>query len=255
MRRDIYTTYLEAGGVAFAWIGALVAPIFLTTGLEEGLTANFYIGIAALFIVFLAIYDGIKGLKRGVYSDFWVRAVVPLVLVLLSLLMFGCLGQSTDLSLRQYLDPITGEQQVLQKYEIGPWSVYAYPGSEGAFIMLTKHGKPLVSVTDLESRAVFVHSENSNIAVTVTDEGADGEFNRIEYGSNHFFARDSNFDGWIDSLTLDGQTQIWLENEWREVFSGETEGGSRAHFVDIASSLHRVVFKDGSWRIAPEIDQ
>lgn len=178
-----------------------------------------------------------------------------LTLISLIPLTLGCSAdRAGDIHLRQYSDPLTGEQGVLQLHEIGPWSLYTYPGDEDAVLMVTKHGKPLVSISDLDSRIVVIHSANPAVsAATLIDEELDGDFNRIDYGSDSFFAQDSNFDGWIDSLTIDGRTLIWLDDQWLELISYETKGRTPEHFVDMATGRHRVVLKDGSWRFAPEI--
>ena len=81
MSRDLYTTYIGAKAVALAWIGAAFGPIFLAIGLEGGFSAHFYVGAVSLAIVFLAVLEGIKGLRHGVRSDFWACAVVTLVLL------------------------------------------------------------------------------------------------------------------------------------------------------------------------------
>ncbi len=181
------------------------------------------------------------------------------LLALISLIPFaiGCSPErSAEVSLRQYSDPVTGERQVLQAHEIGPWSVYTYPGDENALIMVTKHGKPIVSIGDSGSRVVMVHSANSSLsAATLVDEEIDGEFNRIEYGNGSFFAQDLNFDGWIDTLSVDGRTLIWLDNQWLELVSHQTEDRRARHFVEIASVRHRVVFREGSWRIADKAEE
>lgn len=90
MSRDIYTTYIGAKAVSLAWIGAAFGPIFLAIGLDGGFNAHFYIGVVSLATVFLAVLDGIKGLRHGVLSDFWACAVVPIVLLVMGVGLAWC---------------------------------------------------------------------------------------------------------------------------------------------------------------------
>ena len=81
MDRNLYTTYIGAKGVAFAWIGALFGPVFLLIGFSNEFSAHFYVGGTALLIVLVSISDGFKGLKYGIKSDFVVFAVLPMILL------------------------------------------------------------------------------------------------------------------------------------------------------------------------------
>lgn len=164
--------------------------------------------------------------------------------------------QATDAKLQQYTDPLTGEQAVLRMQEIGPWSIYTYPGDENALIMVTKNGKPVISVSDLDSRMILVHSSNPSLsAVSLIDNEMDGEFDQIDYGNGIFLAQDYDFNGWIDSLSIDGRTLIWVDSQWLELISKEIEGGKHERYVQMESGPKRVVLKDGSWHVEPEKGQ
>ncbi|PAU52488.1 hypothetical protein BZL42_24185 [Pseudomonas indica] len=79
MNRDIYTTFLGAKGVAFAWIGAALGPIFL--GFSSNQQEHLVFGIGALILVALSFGEGIRALKHGSMSDFLVYMIVPALLL------------------------------------------------------------------------------------------------------------------------------------------------------------------------------
>ncbi|HCS29175.1 MAG TPA: hypothetical protein DIW43_17080 [Spongiibacteraceae bacterium] len=90
MSRDIYQAFSGAKGVAFAWIGAVIGPIFLVIGLEPEYRAHLVVGVVSLLIVAASIFDGVKASS---WSGVIAFAVVPVILlaggVLLAILEAG----------------------------------------------------------------------------------------------------------------------------------------------------------------------
>ena len=81
MSRDIYQTFIGAKGVAFAWIGAIIGPIFLVIGLEPEYRAHLVVGVVSLLLVAASIFDGARALKASSWSGVIAFAVVPLILL------------------------------------------------------------------------------------------------------------------------------------------------------------------------------
>ncbi|MCG8428804.1 MAG: hypothetical protein MI754_15730 [Chromatiales bacterium] len=77
MSKDIYTTFIGAKGVAFAWIGAAIAPPFLVIGTNPEYRSHLAVGIAALVAVLLSVINGAKGLKAKSTSYFLVYTLIP----------------------------------------------------------------------------------------------------------------------------------------------------------------------------------
>ncbi len=83
MNNDLYTTYIGAKGVAFAWIGALIGPAFLLVGVIDKEIALSVIGVGSLAIVAASFHDGSQARKKRITSDYVVFTVVPGVLLLI----------------------------------------------------------------------------------------------------------------------------------------------------------------------------
>ncbi|WP_018417412.1 hypothetical protein [Teredinibacter turnerae] len=81
MSRDIYQTFIGAKGVAFAWIGAAIGPIFLVIGMAAEYRAHLAIGVVSLLLVAASIFDGVRALKANSWSGVIAFAVVPIVLL------------------------------------------------------------------------------------------------------------------------------------------------------------------------------
>ncbi|MFD1217963.1 hypothetical protein [Microbulbifer celer] len=81
MKKDIYSSYIGAKGVVFAWIGAALGPIFLLIGITENSFSHGFIGSLMLVVVLLSIKDGREARKAGVNSDFWVLTIVPIAIL------------------------------------------------------------------------------------------------------------------------------------------------------------------------------
>jgi len=82
MDKDPYTTFIGAKGVAFAWIGASIGPVFLLLGMNEAHRSHMVVGGVSLVLVALSIRDGIKSYRHGSISGFSAFAVVPIVLLM-----------------------------------------------------------------------------------------------------------------------------------------------------------------------------
>jgi len=85
MRRDFYTTFIGAKGVAFAWVGAFLGPVFIGIYLEARTNEHLWVGIGCLVISLLCIRDGLVGFKHGVVSDFVAYTFVTLVLLVVGI--------------------------------------------------------------------------------------------------------------------------------------------------------------------------
>ncbi|PHS62703.1 MAG: hypothetical protein COB09_14295 [Thalassobium sp.] len=81
MNRDIYQTFIGAKGVAFAWIGAAIGPIFLVIGLEPGYRVHLVIGVVSLLLVAASILDGVRALRANSWSGVIAFAVIPVMLL------------------------------------------------------------------------------------------------------------------------------------------------------------------------------
>lgn len=81
MKKDIYITFINAQGVALAWIGAIIGPLFLIVGLEENKKIHLLVGGVFLIIVAISIVEGIKAYNSGSKSDFLASTVIPSILL------------------------------------------------------------------------------------------------------------------------------------------------------------------------------
>ena len=88
MNRDPYITFIGAKGVAFAWIGSVLGPLFIISSLGNFKHANTYVGLVFLLIVVLSIRDGFKARKHGKISDFIALAIMPIVIPICCILWF-----------------------------------------------------------------------------------------------------------------------------------------------------------------------
>lgn len=82
MKKYAYQTFIGAKGVAFAWIGAVIGPLFLRIGLEPGYRGHLLIGIGSLLLVAVIISDGVKAFKGNSWSGCVAYAIVPSVLLI-----------------------------------------------------------------------------------------------------------------------------------------------------------------------------
>lgn len=88
MNRDPYITFIGAKGVAFAWIGSVLGPLFILSTFGDFKHANTYIGLVFILIVVLSIRDGFKAKKHGKTSDFIALAIMPIVIPIGCILWF-----------------------------------------------------------------------------------------------------------------------------------------------------------------------
>ena len=86
--RDPYITYMNAAGVAVAWIGSVLGPLFIFSTFGDFSHPNTYIGTALILVVLLSIKDGVKAKKNGNISGFIVMCLVPLILPCIVILSF-----------------------------------------------------------------------------------------------------------------------------------------------------------------------
>jgi hypothetical protein len=86
MKSDPYVTFIGAKGVAFAWLGVALGPVFLLIGLDKTHRIHLVIGLVSLMLVALSVRDGIKAYKHGSISGFSAFAVVPAVLLVVGVI-------------------------------------------------------------------------------------------------------------------------------------------------------------------------
>tara|TARA_R110001632_G_scaffold231530_1_gene370292 strand:- start:549 stop:809 length:261 start_codon:yes stop_codon:yes gene_type:complete len=79
---------MNAAGVAVAWIGSVLGPLFVLSTFGDFSHPNTYIGTALILIVLLSIRDGIKAKKNGNLSGFIAMCLVPLILPFIVILSF-----------------------------------------------------------------------------------------------------------------------------------------------------------------------
>ena len=79
-----YQRKISVTMVPHLWIGAAAWPFLLYVELSEPRIDGLYIGLAVLFIlgVIYSMYEGIRGLRNKVYSDFIMLALIPAMLPL-----------------------------------------------------------------------------------------------------------------------------------------------------------------------------
>ncbi|MEP0357357.1 hypothetical protein [Paraglaciecola sp.] len=87
-RRDPYITYMNAAGVAVAWIGSVLGPLFIFSTFGDFSHPNTYIGAALILVVLLSIKDGIKARKNRNISGFVAMCLVPLMLPFVVIISF-----------------------------------------------------------------------------------------------------------------------------------------------------------------------
>jgi hypothetical protein len=79
----MYQTFIGAKGVAFAWIGAAIGPVFFVIGLESEYRRHLAVGIVCFILVIVSIVDGFKALKAGSWSGVVAYSVVPFALLVI----------------------------------------------------------------------------------------------------------------------------------------------------------------------------
>ena len=75
-----YSAFLTVKAVAFAWIGALLFPMIVLMPIDHGM---FWVCLGAGFLALLSVIEGIRAWRKST-SDFYVRAIVPVTLLLIS---------------------------------------------------------------------------------------------------------------------------------------------------------------------------
>lgn len=92
MSRDPYITFVNAKGTAInvviPWVGSVLGPLFIISEIGNYDEWPFYIGVGLTIAAIISIWHGFKAISRGVYSDFVMYSVVPLLLPVLSIVLF-----------------------------------------------------------------------------------------------------------------------------------------------------------------------
>jgi len=91
MNKDPYITFIGSKGVAFAWIGAAIGPVFLIIGMDGTHLSHLLVGAVSLLLVALSFRDGIKEFTHGSISGFLAFGVVPAILLVVGI-MFALLS-------------------------------------------------------------------------------------------------------------------------------------------------------------------
>ncbi len=75
---NIYTTFLNAKGAAFAWIGAWLGPLFAFVGMVEGSTRHLVFGSVMIALPLFSIVSHFRARRSRVpLSDRIVFVIVP----------------------------------------------------------------------------------------------------------------------------------------------------------------------------------
>ena len=76
--RDPHVAWISAKAAAFAWIGALLFPAIVHLPYGH---AMFWICALAGMLVLATVIDGLRARQRGRTSDFVVKSVVPVIIL------------------------------------------------------------------------------------------------------------------------------------------------------------------------------
>ena len=76
--RNPYVVWIGAKAVAFAWIAALLFPAIIHMPFGHPM---FWVCALAGLLVVATVVDGFRSRKRGTTTDFLVKAVIPIVLL------------------------------------------------------------------------------------------------------------------------------------------------------------------------------
>ncbi|MCW8108982.1 hypothetical protein OPS25_10800 [Alteromonas ponticola] len=79
---------MNAAGVAVAWIGSVIGPLFIFSTFGDFTHPNTYIGAALILVVLLSIKDGIKARKNRNMSGFVAMCLVPSILPFIVIVSF-----------------------------------------------------------------------------------------------------------------------------------------------------------------------
>ena len=109
-------------------------------------------------------------------------------LILISITVFSIVACGDNVELRQGIDPITGKKYKLQQSRAGAWDIYTHPNAKGEFIMISRDGKPVITVSGVESPSplIVVHDpSNSNLSIVELSNSENrGPLNRIHFYSD-----------------------------------------------------------------------
>lgn len=76
---ELYTSWMNAKAVAFAWIGALLLPFACPLSWTHPM---FWVGLGLGLLVLTTIVDGVRALRSRQLAAGLVKAVVPALLLL-----------------------------------------------------------------------------------------------------------------------------------------------------------------------------
>ena len=75
-----YKRRIPVAMVPHIWIGSTFGPLLLYIGTQDFTSYEFYISIFFLAVAAYSIYKGIDAFKHGIYSDFIMLALIPMLL-------------------------------------------------------------------------------------------------------------------------------------------------------------------------------
>ncbi|VVT24298.1 conserved membrane hypothetical protein [Marinobacter salarius] len=84
MKQDPYVVFTNAKGnalrVVIAWIGSILGPSYIFIGWGEYNDWPLFVGLGLTLYTLLAIRKGFVALRSGVFSDFVVYSLIPLLI-------------------------------------------------------------------------------------------------------------------------------------------------------------------------------
>ncbi|WP_341503711.1 hypothetical protein [Gallaecimonas sp. GXIMD4217] len=80
MSANEYKRKIGVKMVPHIWIGAAFWPFLFVLGLEDLTRYHFYLALFFLLASAFSIRNGFQGLRHGIYSDFVMLALIPILL-------------------------------------------------------------------------------------------------------------------------------------------------------------------------------
>ena len=108
--------------------------------------------------------------------------------VIFGLLLLAVCGKSHATELKNWTDPITGEESLFQAQEIGPWMLYALDEYPEGFMLIENSGDLLLSYDEMRqfgAVSIFSKPAKKSSLIHAYDTNGDGVFDKVELVSTN----------------------------------------------------------------------